>query len=259
MAWKQWIIRGGTLVGMVVLCLLLSPGADALSGSGTQSSPYVIETAADLAAMGDDLDGYYELGGNIDLNGVDFAPVGNEWDGPFTGTLDGKGFTISHLTVENGALKYAGLFGYLEGTVRDLTLSDVLITGNRFAGAIAGTVGVGGSVTDCTVSSGSVTAEGSPMWTSAGGVAGVCEGIITRCTNGADVSIDSNTSPSYAGGLAGVLSEPLIAEDCSNSGQIRTGYYQTSGGLFGKTEARAELHNCTNSGTVIADGWRVVW
>ena len=109
MAWKQWIIRGGTLVGMVVLCLLLSPGADALSGSGTQSSPYVIETAADLAAMGDDLDGYYELGGNIDLNGVDFAPVGNEWDGPFTGTLDGKGHTISHLTVENGALKYSDL------------------------------------------------------------------------------------------------------------------------------------------------------
>ena len=170
----------GIAAGMLALCLLLAPRANALSGSGTSEAPYVIKTGADLAAMGEDLDGYYILGSDVNLGWTDWEPVGNEWDGPFTGVLDGQGHTITGLAVNRTDLKYAGLFGYLEGTVQNLTLEQVTVTGARFAGGVAGTVGVGGRVLDCTVASGQVSVSGSVLWVSAGGIAGICDGEINR-------------------------------------------------------------------------------
>ena len=114
------LLPGTALLCLVVSCLFLNSGASALTGSGTEESPYVISTASELQAIGDDLDAHYELGENINLYRLDFEPIGNEWDGPFTGTLDGKGFTISNMNVTSPDLKYTGLFGYLEGTVCNL-------------------------------------------------------------------------------------------------------------------------------------------
>ena len=139
------LLIGTTFAFMMLACLLPGAEAAAISGSGTAESPYVITSAAELQAVNDDLDAYYVLGNNISLNGQNFEPIGNEWDGPFTGTLDGKGFTISYLTVKRTDLKYAGLFGYMEGTVQNLKLANVNISGGRYAGGVAGAVGVGGA------------------------------------------------------------------------------------------------------------------
>ncbi|MDE6086059.1 MAG: hypothetical protein K2G40_06630, partial [Muribaculaceae bacterium] len=56
-----------------------------------------IGSAADLAAIGKDLSGEYELTADITLEG-EWLPIGNTAD-PFTGTLDGKGYTIKGLSV----------------------------------------------------------------------------------------------------------------------------------------------------------------
>ena len=66
-------------------------------------------------------------------------------------------------------MKYAGLFGYMEGTVQNLKLDNINISGGRYAGGVAGAVGVGGLITDCEVLSGSVSVSGSPMEMAAGG------------------------------------------------------------------------------------------
>lgn len=247
----------GIAAGMLALCLLLAPRASALSGSGTSEAPYVIKTGADLAAMGEDLDGYYILGSDVNLGWTDWEPVGNEWDGPFTGVLDGQGHTITGLAVNRTDLKYAGLFGYLEGTVQNLTLEQVTVTGARFAGGVAGTVGVGGRVLDCTVASGQVSVSGSVLWVSAGGIAGVCDGEINRCSNGAAVESSASSAEAYAGGMAGRLTEPLEAEDCHNWGTICAYYdyyYRNfltySGGLFGRNEDVLTVTSVSNRGTI---------
>ena len=248
------LLPGTALLCLVVSCLFLNSGASALTGSGTGESPYVISTASELQAIGDDLDAHYELGGNINLSRLDFEPIGNEWDGPFTGTLDGKGFTISNMNVTSPDLKYTGLFGYLEGTVCNLKLDNVYVSGGRFAGGVAGTVGVGGVVTDCEVLSGTVTVSGSPMRMAAGGITGVCEGTVTRCSNGANVVVNGFGD---TGGIIGRVNEDLVIEDCVNSGVIQTSitYYSyetlVSGGIIGYVKnSEVIVTNCENSGSV---------
>lgn len=248
------LLPGTALLCLVVSCLFLSSGASALTGSGTEESPYVISTASELQAIGDDLDAHYELGENINLYRLDFEPIGNEWDGPFTGTLDGKGFTISNMNVTSPDLKYTGLFGYLEGAVCNLKLDNVYVSGGRFAGGVAGTVGVGGVVTDCEVLSGTVTVSGSPMRMAAGGITGVCEGTVTRCSNGANVVVNDIGD---AGGIIGRVNEDLVIEDCVNSGVIQTSitYYSyetlVSGGIIGYVKnSEVLVTNCENSGSV---------
>ena len=236
----------------MVSCLFLNSGASALTGSGTEESPYVISTASELQAIGDDLDAHYELGGNINLSRLDFEPIGNEWDGPFTGTLDGKGFTISNMNVTSPDLKYTGLFGYLEGTVCNLKLDNVYVSGGRFAGGVAGTVGVGGVVTDCEVLSGTVTVSGSPMRMAAGGITGVCEGTVTRCSNGANVVVNGFGD---TGGIIGRVNEDLVIEDCVNKSSIYTSYSSRetviSGGIIGFiSNSEVSVIRCNNAGGV---------
>lgn len=246
------LLPGTALLCLVVSCLFLNSGASALTGSGTEESPYVISTASELQAIGDDLDAHYELGGNINLSRLDFEPIGNEWDGPFTGTLDGKGFTISNMNVTSPDLKYTGLFGYLEGTVCNLKLDNVYVSGGRFAGGVAGTVGVGGVVTDCEVLSGTVTVSGSPMRMAAGGITGVCEGTVTRCSNGANVVVNGFGD---TGGIIGRVNEDLVIEDCVNKSSIYTSYSSRetviSGGIIGFiSNSEVSVIRCNNAGGV---------
>ena len=103
-----------------------------LSGEGTEESPYIISTVEDLNAIRDNLSAYYKLGANIDLQGVEFEPLG-----AFTGVFDGDGKTISNLTIHSEG-DNIGLFSSINGTVTNLYLIDIDITGNNNVGAIAG-------------------------------------------------------------------------------------------------------------------------
>lgn len=246
------LLPGTALLCLVVSCLFLNSGASALTGSGTEESPYVISTASELQAIGDDLDAHYELGENINLYRLDFEPIGNEWDGPFTGTLDGKGFTISNMNITSPDLKYTGLFGYLEGTVCNLKLDNVYVSGGRFAGGVAGTVGVGGVVTDCEVLSGTVTVSGSPMRMAAGGITGVCEGTVTRCSNGANVVCDGDCGANISlGGIAGQTSSYFVIENCINKGDLTAIGVPHCGGIIGRIlDYQVTVIDCSNYGEV---------
>ena len=255
----------GTVFSLALLsCLLPGTEAAAISGSGTVESPYVITSAAELQAVNDDLDAYYVLGNNISLSGQSFEPLGNEWDGPFTGTLDGRGFTVSYLTVNRTDLKYAGLFGYMEGTVQNLKLDNINISGGRYAGGVAGAVGVGGLITDCEVLSGSVSVSGSPMEMAAGGITGLCEGTVTRCSNGASVMATHQAKvDNYAGGIIGYLRSDITVEQCHNSGYVEAATssnqdsnhsysYAGAGGIIGRIENyRVQIIGCANSAAEI--------
>ncbi|MGM9597982.1 MAG: bacterial Ig-like domain-containing protein [Eubacteriales bacterium] len=81
-----------------------------------------IQTAEDFANIANDLGGKYVLLNNIDLGGVEWSPIGTV-ENPFRGIVDGNGNTVSGLTITKTTNGVAGLFGYNNGTIRNLTVS----------------------------------------------------------------------------------------------------------------------------------------
>lgn len=131
-------------------------------GTGIQQDPYIIMTVDDLQDMADDLDAYYELGGDIDASatstwnaGAGFVPVGTSTS-EFTGQLDGKGYVIRELYINRGT-DYCGLFGSTQRAVlKNIKLTDAVITGADYTGPLGGDVW-NTSVNDCSSINGSIT------------------------------------------------------------------------------------------------------
>ncbi|MDR9391747.1 MAG: invasin domain 3-containing protein [Trueperaceae bacterium] len=113
---------------------------------------YDVTSRTDLEAIGSTcpMDGTYRLTNDVDLSGTDWIPIG--WAAsstdvvPFTGTLHGQGYAITHLTIDGSStVNDAGLFSRLEGaTIRSLSLKDVRIEQAGFTspgvGGLAGGV-----------------------------------------------------------------------------------------------------------------------
>ncbi|HNS20824.1 MAG TPA: discoidin domain-containing protein [Sedimentisphaerales bacterium] len=247
--------RFRTYATAIVLALAIVSTAPAKysGGTGEPNDPYQIATAADLIAFGEtpeDYDKHFLLTADIDLDpnlpggkvfdkaviapDVDPCDVDRWTEGPiftgalFTGVLDCRGHTISHLTIAGGS--YLGLFGQLGygARVTDLGVVDADITGSGTEiGALAG-ANVGGSVTRCYSSGivrgasnvgGMVGLESNPYWgwgwrtimdcyssaavfasaANAGGLVGRSDGgTILRCYSTGPVAAASG-----AGGLVG--------------------------------------------------------
>ena len=123
------LIKG--FFSIFLLCLLVSAAA-AAGGSGIAGDPYLIETPAELQAMNNDLDAYYSLQNDIDLTGITWTPVGNETS-PFTGSLEGNGYTISDLSMINQVgIDRFGLFDTVESGcyLANFTVSNFEISGD---------------------------------------------------------------------------------------------------------------------------------
>ena len=123
------------------------------TGNGTADDPYQISNYAELKQFANIVnvtggEAYAKLVADIVCkNGpddmeyaTDWVPIGNASQ-PYTGTFDGKGYTITGLsTPTSNSSDYVGLFGYLGsgGVVKDIILEDATITGNNHVGVIAG-------------------------------------------------------------------------------------------------------------------------
>ena len=114
------------------------------SGSGTAADPYIIKTAEQLAYFAymvknstNYLGKYFQLGDNIDLSEHYWIPIGKatkDDNRNFRGVFDGKGYTISTMTVEWNCAESNdngfGLFSWLgkgsnassPATIRNLVL-----------------------------------------------------------------------------------------------------------------------------------------
>ena len=137
-------------------------------GSGNDGSadhPYTISSPDGLVLLADYVNSGHDANGltfvqtqDIDMsNYSNFTPIGSKandfYPTPFNGTYDGQGNAIISLYV-NTESPYAGLFGYLEGTVRNVTMVNPFAkssyNGNRYAGGIVGAMKPG-TITDCNV------------------------------------------------------------------------------------------------------------
>ena len=174
----------------------------------------VIRTAEEFLAIGNDTtvdkakwSGNYVLGGDIDLEGYDVTPIGNDAF-PFTGKFSGGGYSVKNAKIEMPEGSCVGLFGVNSGIITDLYVENATITGGDRVGGICGRNEINGMINSCAFLG---TARATVY---CGGVCAVNHGTIENCCSiGADSEADFISRDGYAGGVCG-----------QNGGTIKTCY-----------------------------------
>jgi hypothetical protein len=243
--------------GAMLLAAALMLGAFPVLASAAQTDGEgytIINTAADLDAIRNNLSGKYRLYSDIDLSGYTsttstaakgWKPIA--YGSSFTGELDGNGHKISGLWSKWG-ISYAGLFSVTKGaTIRNLTieLADAGITGGYEVGAVTGDARNGTLIDNVSVIGGkiAVTAGGY-----AGGIACFVYGspavIIKNCLV---QGTSTKTSGNYSGALVGVLDDDAILEDSRAEDTLSEGGSYV-GGLVGAIKGGAKITGSFSSG-----------
>ena len=233
--------------------LLEDPGyTDDGQGNYTVTSAEGLKNIAKLVNEQWNLGINITLTSDIDLSGIDWTPIGIDYNHQYTGTFDGGDHTITGLTVTTSD-QYAGLFGNLSGTVKDVTLKDVKIESDNGVGYAGGVAGwsFGGKIENCSVS-GSVS--GSGMNGNAGGVVGSqYKGSITGCSSSATVNAGST-----AGGVAGATNNGATLTACYATGSVSVENNATNaayaGGVVGNNGGFSTLQACYAWGSVTGSG-----
>ena len=241
-------------------------------GSGTESDPYLIETAANLAFLSymvnKDFDTqglYFRLTTDIDLNGSEDQPwkpiglynrgvdedgcdrgslnsVGYSLNTAFRGHFDGGGHVISNIYVdnENG---YAGLFGYADARTEDevAIIENVLVSDGYIKGNICGgIVGYGGRLIVSYCRNGAVV-EGREI----GGIVGNGSKTVNNCSNAGPLT------GSDVGGIVGGKPSGTEITECFNEGDIMAD--RIGGGILCASN-KATINNCYNTGGIFVTG-----
>jgi hypothetical protein len=218
-----------------------------------------------------------------DTSGEGFIPVGDGSTAGFSGTFDGKNYSINHLYINNDS-GYVGFFGRLTNsfTIRNVKILNCNVTGgSRPVGGVIGFVDSSTNPTGLIENvgvSGTISGSDAP----AGGIAGEMAGTstINNCYSTANISSNNlgggicgslignativncyNTgkvdSDLPAGGIIGgngsmsVTPGPLTIMNCYNLGDI-SGPNSNAGGIIGFiASASSVIKNCFNSGSII--------
>jgi len=252
---------------LIVLVLLCPSLVYALTGKGTENSPYLIQSLADFDEFAADpnyWDDYIQLNCDIDLAGrtyttaviapdIDCLSYFNFEGIPFTGVFDGADHRIINLTIDTSGIPndFLGLFGMIssqQAHVKKLRLENVSITGADFNMDLDNSVNFGalcGELHDATISDCYVSGSLSK----ASGAGGLCgenfQGSIANCF--ANVSV---TGFGTSGGLCGINWSGTII-NCHAEGQVTSDYAVLMGGLCGHNYLYGVINNSSASGAVI--------
>lgn len=197
------------------------------------ANTYIIKNAEDMVKLQQYPNANFKLAGNIDMTQY---TSGKGWDPvkDFTGTFDGRGYTISGLTIKRPTESYVGLFGDVEdGIIKNVIFDKVDIVGEDYTGTLAGTMS--GKVSNVIIKSGTV--EGSDK---VGGLVGAHQGDISSCK----VTLDIVAGQEEIGGIVGRYNFGSIRQVKSHVSTINGG--TAVGGLAGLVSAsnEATLEEC---------------
>ena len=245
---------GATPVRSKVATVTVS--ATAFEGTGTESNPYLIKSAADLELLGQLVnadhphygaaDKFYKQTANINLASFPYwIPIGHG-SHFFQGKYNGNNMEISNMTVipfgtENGS----GLFGFVGGEVLYVRLKNVTVSGNAQVGGVAGAVGGDGAIIACSVSVTSITGK-----QDVGGIVGGCGGIVKNCmvTPETGTALISGTGGNV-GGIAGYGHYGTVA-NCYTTCNVKG--KSAVGGVVGNNNYNGRVLCCYATGVVTA-------
>ncbi len=285
MFWWSGILEEDTVIDITFTEADVWDGTSAsgfAGGSGTKDNPYLISTGEQLALLAQivngtaqnvttnaDKDDYYKLTNSIDLNGIEWTPIGqslkakydteNHWSNNtavFSGNFDGNGYTIAGLKTTNqgGNEKFVGLFGYVSNNnkeIKDLVIQGE-VAGFHDVGGLAGAFHRGTAkniTTFVDVSSDVYFAWGEGYYTATtGGIAGGIDNgaTILNCVNYGDVTTNGNN----VGGIIGTLNYNTKQNNvlgCVNYGNVTARYHV--GGIVGYSN----IHNVVSGNTDYGD------
>lgn len=180
------------------------------------------------------------------LGALKQLPMGTPsgFQGGFTGSLDGMGYTISDLTIERSGESYVGLFGCLTESARvtNLTLSGS-ISGQSSVGGIAGkNLGLIRNVANKAAVKGN---------SSVGGITSTNYGTVEFVSNSGSITATNGGS---VGGIAssnGDGNKTGIIKYAENTGAVIG--WGNLGGIAGVNNSKGTIENAVNQGSVTSN------
>lgn len=192
----------------------------------------------------------------------EWTPIGNSYNGSYTGIFEGQNHTISGLYFKQENTEEVGFFGYNRGKISNVGILDSYFCGFSQVGGVCGYNS--STITNC-YNKGVVDGTADRA-SSFGGVCGCNLGILTNCYNTGIVKgqlfvggVSGNNGKmitncyhtgivkghEWVGGVSGENSGTII--NCNNEGKVSgTEYYV--GGVSG--ENKKTITNCYNTGIV---------
>ena len=249
----SWSQIAGTLPAFAATDFRLTSGATflrATGGDGSAGTPYQIADVYGLQGMGSTslaaksfrLAGVIDASGTTTWNaGAGFSPIGTSAT-PFTGTLDGQGYSISNLTIARPSGSEQGLFGVIgaSATVSNVRLSSANVSGLNDVGALAGVNH--GTITG-SYSDGTVTGAG----TDVGNLVGENDGSIAN-------SFATGSTTGTGTNVGGLVGHHLGSGSITNAyatGTVTGGASSNNlGGLVGLNADMATISNSYATGSV---------
>ena len=214
-------------------------------GDGTQSNPYLISTAEELALLSNDVNSgkfydqetgeaeyiYVELTADIDLSGKYWTPIGHvNWDNmmgySFIGSFDGKKHEIMNLEYDTSSLgMFVGVFGFvgkMDGQVNEKynEIKNLGISGNDIELIFPSSsqtngmgIGIAGitsyaihtKIEDC-YNKANITVEGA--YGTVAGIVGAMSGEVKNCYNTGDLTMNidiGDGNNSYNANVGGIV------------------------------------------------------
>ncbi len=208
-----------------------------------------ISNCEQLQNIKNKLNGNYYLASNVDClaskdwnEGLGFEPIGKDMQDIFYGKLDGKGYSVSNLYINRPDENNVGLFGYSEGTISNLGLLNVNITGDWYTASLVGEQYSGNIYK--VYSTGRVSG-GNLVGGLIGGLDSYSDSnaVVSRSYSSAIVSGEANV-----GGFVGVAMDGVIT-NCYAAGSVSAD--NTVGGFVGS--ANGIISNSYSSGLVLGD------
>ena len=248
--------KSGIFLIMWLICM--SHTAFAMSGEGSNESPYLLSKPEDIILMVEQInsgDEFY-IGANYHLTNDITMTEAMTPITSFYGTIDGQGYTISNFNMDVSETSGSG--GFIisnNGTVKSLNLktgSTGIVCGENSSSCGGIVSGNSGIIQDCSF-------EGSiyfPNDSFVGGLVGKNNyaGKILNCTT--NVTILERGGNSYIGGLVGydygIVFNCHAVVDIKNINSAEDSYIGNTnvGGLIGYRQASYPLYYCSAKGSI---------
>ena len=165
----------------------------------------------------------------------EWTPIGNSYNGSYTGIFEGQNHTISGLYFKQENTEEVGFFGYNRGKISNVGILDSYFCGFSQVGGVCGYNS--STITNC-YNKGVVDGTADRA-SSFGGVCGCNLGILTNCYNTGIVK-----GQLFVGGVSG--NNGKMITNCYNTGIVKG--HEWVGGVSG--ENSGTIINCNNEGKV---------
>ncbi len=269
-------------VGNLAYTVTLTVKKPAISGSGTEADPYIIDSVEALKYMCEKYNAFPEKYGDkfwkqtaeIDMAGVKFDMIGKDTGNTnttvyFTGTYDGGNYAIKNLKISSGSTSVGFFAAAKNAVIKNVVLGEGgEISGSKDNARIGGIVGYIPNNGDCKIENcvnyATVIGKSVRGFTTIGGYTGGIVGqvvggrtVINGCKNYGNIKYNDGSLNYVVGGIIGTSGEKAVIVNCENHGEIYApskeqwsglGNGSSAGGIAGYLYGTAV--GCYNDGKV---------